>query len=212
MRKLIIGSHEFEGRKLRELAADGDEPVLRRALETEIKAAGEDSRALDFVISTASVDRYGDTIAADGWKLENFRKNPVVLWMHDNTMLPVGKAVNVRIEEGKLKARVEFTPSGQVKYNDIVFDMLKTGFLSATSVGFLPLKYSFVDDPSRRFGIDFLEQELLEFSIVTVPANAEALVEGRAAHTDAKAVPVPAIETGASVEIARRRLAALRAA
>jgi HK97 family phage prohead protease len=101
--------------------------------------------------------------------------------MHDNTMLPVGKASNVRIEDGALKARAEFTPAGLVKYNDIVFEMLKTGFLSATSVGFIPLKYNFVDDPQRRFGIDFLEQELLEFSIVTVPANAEALIEGRSA-------------------------------
>jgi hypothetical protein len=57
------------------------------------------SRSLDFVISTASVDRYGDTVAVDGWKLTNFRKNPVVLWMHDNTMLPVGKASNVRVED-----------------------------------------------------------------------------------------------------------------
>jgi hypothetical protein len=48
-----------------------------------------------------------------------------------------------------------------------------------------PLKYAFTDDPQRRFGIDFLEQELLEFSwCVPVPANAEALVEGRAAGID----------------------------
>jgi hypothetical protein len=60
----------------------------------------------------------------------------------------------------------------------------KGGFLSATSVGFSPLKYAFTDDPKRRFGIDFLEQELLEFSCVTVPANAEALIEGRAAGID----------------------------
>lgn len=208
MRKYIIGSREFEGRKLREFAASGDEAVLCRSMEAEIKAVGDDSRALDFTISTSSVDRFGDTVSVDGWKMENFRKNPVVLWMHDNTMLPVGKAVSVRAEDGKLKARVEFTPSGQVKYNDIVFDMLKSGFLSATSVGFIPLKYNFVDDPQRRFGIDFIEQELLEFSIVTVPANAEALIEGRAVEP---ATVEDAAEVGASVEFARRRFALLAA-
>jgi HK97 family phage prohead protease len=205
MRKLIIGSRDFERRKLQECADAGVEPVIRRDVETAIKAVEGDARALDFIISTASVDRYGDTIALDGWKLANFRKNPVVLWMHDNSMLPVGKASNVRIEDGALKSRVEFTPAGQVKYNDIVFEMLKSGFLSATSVGFIPLKYNFVDDPTRRFGMDFLEQELLEFSIVTVPANAEALIEGRSLEEVATA---PASE-GYGVDLARRNLAVL---
>jgi len=31
--------------------------------------------------------------------------------------------------------------------------------------------------PARQYGIDFLEQELLEFSIVTIPANSDALLD-----------------------------------
>jgi hypothetical protein len=31
--------------------------------------------------------------------------------------------------------------------------------------------------PARQYGIDFLEQELLEFSIVTIPANSDALID-----------------------------------
>jgi phage head maturation protease len=89
--------------------------------------------------------------------------------------------------------------------------MLKTGFLSATSVGFIPLKYNFVDDPQRRFGIDFLEQELLEFSIVTVPANAEALIEGRGLEP-APIIPVAETLTPVefSLDLAQRRLAVAR--
>lgn len=181
-------------------------PKVRREFETEIKAL-DDSRQLDFTISTAAVDRYGDTVAVDGWKLENFRKNPVVLWMHDNSMLPVAKASNIRIEDGKLKARAEFTPPELARFNDTVFAMLKGGFLHATSVGFIPTKYNFVDDPARRFGIDFLEQELLEFSIVTVPANPEALIEGRGI------VGEPAPEShDAAFERARLMMLKLRAA
>lgn len=214
MRKLIIGSREFERRKMKECDDAGISPVLRRDFQTEVKAVEGDSRAVDFVISTASVDRYGDTVAVDGWKVVNYRKNPVVLWMHDNTMLPIGKASNVRVEDGALKARVEFTPTGDVRFNDIVFNMLKTGFLSATSVGFIPLKYNFVDDPQRRLGIDFLEQELLEFSIVTVPANAEALIEGRNAPEPIETAVDPVVEPVFSTELARKRLtvARLRAA
>lgn len=158
-------------------------PRIRASFDTEVKADG-DTRTLTFTISTANVDRMGDTIAVEGWKLDAFRKNPVVLWAHDAQSLPVARATKVWIESGKLMAAAEFTPSGLARFNDTVFEMLKGGFLSATSVGFAPLKYAFTDDPQRRFGIDFLEQELLEFSVVPVPANAEALIQARAAGLD----------------------------
>lgn len=202
MRKYIIGSRAFERRKLEEFRATGGEAILTRGVEAVIKAADDEERAFDFTISTESVDRYGDTVAVDGWKLENFRKNPVVLWMHNNSLRPVARATNVRVEEGRLKARTVFRPEGQDAFADGVLNDIRGGFLKATSVGFIPLKYAFVDDPERRFGIDFLEQELLEFSIVTVPANAEALIENA----------VQEHQRGASLDFARRRLAALKAA
>lgn len=168
------------------LATEGKRHIdasIRASFDTEIKAEA-DSRSLTFTISTASVDRMGDTISAEGWKLDSFRKNPVVLFAHDSSSLPVAKATKVWIESGRLMAAAEFTPPGMARFNDTVFDMLKAGFLSATSVGFSPLKYAFTDDPQRRFGIDFLEQELLEFSVVPVPANAEALIQARSAGID----------------------------
>lgn len=133
---------------------------VRVSLDTEVKAGDGDRRTLTFTISTASVDRMGDTIAVAGWKLEAYRKNPVVLWAHDVSLLPVAKAAKLWIEDDKLKAEAEFTPAGMARFNDTVFEMYKQGFLSATSVGFNPLKYAFTDDPKRRFGIDFIEQEL----------------------------------------------------
>jgi phage head maturation protease len=58
-----------------------------------------------------------------------------------------------------------------------VFRLIKAGYIKAGSVGFAPLKFSFAEDSDRAFGIDFHEQELLEFSIVPIPANAHALVQ-----------------------------------
>jgi HK97 family phage prohead protease len=183
----LLGSEEFRQAALDAKTSD-EKPLvevrLRGSFDTEVKAADDGSRKLSFTISTASVDRMGDTIAVDGWKLASYKKNPVVLWAHDASMLPVAKANKVYVDGGKLKADTEFTPPGMAKFNDTVFDMYKGGFLSATSVGFSPLKYAFTDDPQRRYGIDFLEQELLEFSAVPVPANGEALIEGRAAGID----------------------------
>lgn len=199
--------------------------TLRKQFVGEIKAIDAEARAIDFVISTASVDRYGDTIAADGWKLDAYRKNPVVLWAHDATSLPVGKASFVRVEDGVLKARAQFMPREISGFANAVFEAYKGGFLSATSVGFLPLKYNFVDDPQRRFGVDFLEQELLEFSCVPVPANAEALIEAAAKNLDIEPLrawarkligsedtrPAPRSANSYPVKLARSRVDALKA-
>src|SRR5690606_20034299 len=40
-------------------------------------------------------------------------------------------------------------------------------------------KWNWSEEDDRRFGVDFIEQELLEFSIVPVPANPDALIEAR---------------------------------
>lgn len=179
-----------------------DGAALRKDFIPECKAADIESRTVDFIISTAAVDRMGDTIKVDGWRLDTFRKNPVVLWAHDSTALPIARAANVRIEDGKLKARAEFPPKGTTSMSDSVFDMLRLGFLNATSVGFSPVKYVFSEDKDRKFGIDFLEQELLEFSVVPIPANAEALIEARAAGVDIEPVTEWATKLLASDHIA----------
>jgi hypothetical protein len=53
------------------------------------------------------------------------------------------------------------------------------GFIAAGSVGFIPIEFNFSSNPDRPMGIDFKRQELLEFSVVPVPANANALIEAR---------------------------------
>ena len=147
---------------------------VREAAQMKLSAtkAADDGRSYVFTISTANVDRMGDTIAVTGWRTANYLRNPVVLWGHDAMLLPVGKG-GVWIEGSALKGRVTFAPTDAGRE---VREPVKGCFLKATSVGFRPLKWQFSKDPARKdhMGIDFIEQELLEFSSVTVPANAEA--------------------------------------
>jgi HK97 family phage prohead protease len=159
--------------------ASPDGAVIAKGFEVGIsEGAGE--RCITFTISTGTVDRMGDTVAASGWDLTAYEKNPVVLWGHDYDHLPLGKGVDLKVEGSRLKATVQFIP---FEWGDIgkkaqhVHDMLKGGYLNAVSVGFRPLEYEFSEDPERNFGVDFTKQELLEFSVVTVPANPEALTE-----------------------------------
>jgi len=63
-----------------------------------------------------------------------------------------------------------------------VYRLARGGFIAATSVGFRPLKWEYTRDLDRGAedwfpGIDFEEQELVELSVVTVPANPEALLD-----------------------------------
>ena len=166
------------------LAAKGEAPTdatLRKAYVAEVQAAEGDARRIDFTISTASVDRDRDTIAVAGWKLTPFKKNPVVLWAHDYSMPPVARATKIRVDGESLKATAEFAPAESYPFAETIYQLLKGGFLQATSVGFRPLKHAW---NAERGGMDFEAQELLEFSIVPVPANADCLMEGKAAGID----------------------------
>ncbi len=171
--------------RFKSLARKGERPndvTLRKELISTITPVSD--RVLRFVISTPNPDRENDTIALDGWELVNYRRNPVVLWGHEQGCLPIGKALDIEIEDGALKASVEFVPADVPHIGDkaeAVLRLCQAGFLSATSVGFRPLDYDIADERDDGEGwfppMDFKRQELLEFSIVTVPANAEALIE-----------------------------------
>ena len=166
--------------------AKAGEPTseIRAGFDAEVAAVSDTTRELQFTISTGDIDRSGDTIAVDGWKFDSYRKNPVVLWAHDYETLPLGKSPRVWIEGGAVKAIAEWTPAGMAKFNDVVFDMYKGGFLNAVSVGFRPLKWAWAEDSERRLGVDFMEQELYEFSAVVVPANPHALQDAKSAGID----------------------------
>lgn len=146
---------------------------VRRTFEVE---RGEDG-AVSIVMSSATEDRMGDTIAVDGWRLDNFKSNPVLLWGHDSFAPPIGKVSSVVVEGGALKAkRVEWVPKEVSPFAWTIQRLVELGFVRAVSVGFRPLKWAFRDDG----GVDFAEQELLELSFVSIPANPEALVESKA--------------------------------
>jgi HK97 family phage prohead protease len=142
-----------------------------------LRAGGDGSRTVTFVLSDGSVDRMGDTIDPDGWDLAAFRKNPVVLWAHDALAPPIGRLTNVFSDGTRLIGDVEFAAAETYEFADTIFRLVREGFLSAGSVGFLPIEFYFAKDRDRSMGVDFHQCELLEFSIVPVPANANALAQ-----------------------------------
>src|SRR5262245_48316294 len=66
---------------------------------------------LDFVLSDATPDRYGDIILADGWDLTNFKRNPIALFSHRSDF-PIGVWKNLRASDGALRGTLQLAPLG----------------------------------------------------------------------------------------------------
>jgi HK97 family phage major capsid protein/HK97 family phage prohead protease len=137
-----------------------------------VKAVEEDQRVIRGVATTPNPDRVGDIVEPMGVQF----KNPMpLLHQHDHDK-PVGtvtfeaptkdgitfEARLPKIEEaGPLRDRIE-TAWGE----------LKAGLVRAVSIGFRSIEHAWMDDG----GIRFIKSEVLELSLVTVPANADAKI------------------------------------
>lgn len=136
-----------------------------------VKKIDEDARTIEHIISTGSEDRDGDTINPKGWILDEFLKNPVVLFGHRHDLPPIARAVKLGAGEDGLETLTQFPPKGISQVSDTVFDLNRLGFLQSWSVGFDPVTFTMRDNG----GTAFEEQRLLEYSSVPVPANPEAI-------------------------------------
>lgn len=131
------------------------------------------AKRYSFTLSSPRVDRMGDTIRVDGWDLRDFQRNPIALWGHSHTNLPIGRWERLRVEEGKLKADLALAPTSMASE---VAKLIEARVLKAVSVGFAPGEWKWRGKMGE--GIDFVSgHQLLEASLVNVPANPDALLE-----------------------------------
>jgi len=155
-------------------------PVLG---ETVVKANGD----ISVVISTNDIDRHGDILEPKGIDIKAFKKNPVVMWAHDYSQLPIARAPKITVDKGSIQADLEWWKGSAFAVE--VSEMYRQGFLSAWSVGFLPTKWDEITDEKSGeiTGYHIKKWELLEFSAVPIPANPNAL--GRAFDSGLITVP-----------------------
>lgn len=148
------------------------------SIEKEIDET-DDATKINMILSTESVDRDQERVLTKGWVLKNYMKNPVVLWSHDRMRPAIGKMVSLD-KADKLKGTVQFVDKTVDHFGWSIGEKMKQGILSAGSVGFMPIEYKFIEDPKDEAYLEFMKQELYEFSIANVPANQEALAIGEA--------------------------------
>lgn len=121
------------------------------------------------VASTSVEDRQGEVVDVEGWDLKNFKKAPRLLWAHDHTEPAIGKVSKIFYEGTGKSKKMMFEAVFQevTEKARAIKQLVKDGFINTFSVGFRPLE---VD------GNTITKSELLEISVVNVPANPEAMM------------------------------------
>lgn len=140
--------------------------MKKNYLKGLIEKSAESENTFTFLASTSAIDRQGDSVDQKGWDLKNFLNNPVIVWAHNYSELPIGKALDVKVTDSGLEIKFELASMEGNPKAQQVKNLIDNGFLNAGSVGFIP---------KTRSGNIITSAELLEFSIVPVPANQEAL-------------------------------------
>lgn len=144
------------------------------------------AKAVGFTVSTAQEDRDGDVLHPRGVILDNYARNPVVFFGHQEWEIPIGVSrdpagnLAVRPEAERIWAKCYFDVADPDA--DFIYGKVRRGVLSAASVSFVPVEAYRRDrskalprDQQGQAGWEFVRYDLTEWSVVGVPANAGAI-------------------------------------
>ena len=141
---------------------------------------------LTIIASEESEDRLGDIITIEGWQLDNYKKNPVILFAHDQGIPPIGLSRKIWSEGKQLLMDPRFDTEDE--FARLIEGKFQRGFMRAVSVGFRAIEFEERGDgkpgPFGR-GLLFKKQELVEISAVPVQAHPAALAKmlGRVSYS-----------------------------
>lgn len=140
----------------------------------QFKSIDGDSRVIRGIATSPEPDRMGDVIEPKGAKF----KNPLPLLLHHDTRLPVGNAKFSKPTDDGIEFEATFPTidePGTLKDRvDEAWQSVKAGLIRGVSIGFRVLDDGI--ELLRSGGVRFTNVEILELSLVVVPANAEASI------------------------------------
>lgn len=182
--------------------------MTKQSNELVFKTHADKGSSLEFVMSDETPDLMDDIILSDGWDLENFEKNPIALFGHSSAF-PIGKWKNVEVKNKQLRGELELAPKGTSPRIDEIINLIEAGILRAVSVGFRPTE---TKPRPENDGYFYVKQRLIETSLVSVPANPNALLVARSLKTSPATIDLVFAEHGAEHPIRRRELTGEHAA
>lgn len=148
---------------------------------SEIKAANDEDLKKGIFEGYAStfgnIDDTRDIIEKGAFAESLKQREPKVLWQHDMWQ-PCGKLIDAREDDKGLWVKVQLTLATTLG-ND-AYEFVKAGVIDSLSIGFRCTVHEYDHDEDIR---TIKEVELFEFSLVTIPANREAIITGmKSAH------------------------------
>lgn len=136
-----------------------------RSFSAVVKDLG--NGVMEAIISSEALDRHGERIDMKGMDVKKYMANPIMAAFHDYSKPSVGRTLKLsKLSDGKLMSRFEWAKD-QNPEAKILHDLYRDGFQFAFSIGFIAYEVE---------GNTFTKSEMIEFSPVLVPANAEALL------------------------------------
>ncbi len=144
--------------------------------------------------STEHVDGMGDILKVPGWDLIRLKTGRVsLLWSHESMLAPLGLVLSAR-KNGRTNDGVRSLETTSRVHEDEIYGdseygkhvatirrLMDRGHLPGVSVGFIPKKGRQPELEEREklgmtvpWGMIFEEQELLELSVTSTPANGHA--------------------------------------
>lgn len=175
------------------MQADRTIPLDSRLVTvSRIVKMDEVARRVTHVISSARLDRGGRYIQQDGWQLKDYRANNVVLADHEYSIASmIGNGYDVGVLKDELQATTEFS---QDALGPLAFRLVQSGVAKAWSVGWQGTKSHSINAGvtdgckiceelagKTDWGVHYVKQALLEYSLVAVPANPDAVLRLQAA-------------------------------
>jgi hypothetical protein len=163
-------------------APDLDKAALANmGMVTRSDIAPEDNPVC--IITTPRVDLAGDTNNTANVDCTDFAKFCPVLDTHDSSKPPVAISTMPWKSGTALLAIAKFPKPGVSADSDRIAAAVRAGLTRGTSIGFLPLKWSFSKDPGRPLGVNFESIKLLEWSFCAQPCNQDCRVIGSVSST-----------------------------
>lgn len=166
---------------------------LARTLHPEIKVVSASEATVDYIASDATLDCYNEVLRAEGARFSRFIKNAPFVDSHDYSTIEklLGSVTAFEVKGGKVIERVKWAVDVS-PLAALGFKLTESGHLKAVSVGFLPLKYAWRDQPefaqmAKDMGLDVetatkcrcihFEWEQIELSACIIGANPSALAK-----------------------------------
>lgn len=172
--------------------------VVRREVPVHVRVLDQEERSIEVVASTEDLDSHGD-IVKQHWDLSRYAKNGPVLWNHNihesspfsmggavrpEDTMPVGKGVDVRVEDGQLVAKLVLVKASAAEEPlvDKLWRRIQQGVVRAVSVGFRPGQINRIlnaDGSTKHWELGSVANpnELREISFVPMGSNPGAVAK-----------------------------------